>query len=736
MTYLGGGRLSFVTEVFDKAARPQRIISSDYGRTWTERIDHAPTKSGMPFNLEGNAWVDRDAKGDARAILEVGWHYDKGKDWPKDDATDVFRRSLDGGKTWIDELAPPQWKFTLEHKGKKWLRGVSEGAIARASNGDLVAALRTDIRPQYLDGPHDDSLEGTAISRSHDDGKTWSEMEFLFQAGRHHANLQRLPNGDLVCTLIVRVDVQNGRLASHRRGCDALVSRDQGKSWGLDRRYELDRFDFLRPDGYWVDGKCGHIGAVALPDGSVISVYGHYQLGAAVLVKWRPDPGPSASLPRVGIQIGAKADEVERYAAGELAGYLRKLFQIESQPAAQPPAAADVILLVGRPDTNPAIAPALEGKAWPTVSSQGIVLKRARVNGKPALAIGGGSSAATLWAVYELVERWGVRYLLHGDILPEGPRTFALPEADIVLEPTLKVRQWRVINDFACGPESWGLDEYHRIIDQLAKLRFNRIFASIWTYQPFLDLKVKGISRQSAHLWYDFHYPITDDMPGRRLFGQETEFWNPDLPRDASYKEFAAAGQRLVKSIFAHARRRGMQCAISAALTEYPPEFAPLLKDAQQVHQLGAMSVVPGPKTAIDDAAVTELASAVLRTTVETYPEADYLLLGMPEFRQWAPQYEKAWEVLDRKYGLGGAAQMREMVAAASQRTGYPGGAERAVQEVKGDIVALYFYDRLLTDLKVLQHTRRPDAKIVVDSVAEELFPALSKILPPGSPRA
>ena len=61
LTYLGGGRLSFVTEVFDKAGRPQRIFSSDYGRTWTERIDHAPTKSGMPFNLEGNAWVDRDA---------------------------------------------------------------------------------------------------------------------------------------------------------------------------------------------------------------------------------------------------------------------------------------------------------------------------------------------------------------------------------------------------------------------------------------------------------------------------------------------------------------------------------------------------------------------------------------------------------------------------------------------------------------------------------------------------
>ena len=83
--------------------------------------------------------------------------------------------------------------------------------------------------------------------------------------------------------------------------------------------------------------------------------------------------------------------------------------------------------------------------------------------------------------------------------------------------------------------------------------------------------------------------------------------------------------------------------------------------------------------------------------------------------------------------GLGGPALMREILAAASKRTGYPGGAERAVQEVEGDIVALYFYDRLLTDLKVLQGTRRPDVKFIFDSVAEELFPVLPKILPPGS---
>jgi hypothetical protein len=289
---LGGGRLSFITEVFDKGTKPQRLFSNDHGRTWEERVEHPPTKEGRAFGVEGNGGIDRDDRGRARAILELGWHYAPGKSHPKDDATVVFRRSVDGGKTWTDEVAPPQWKFTVEHAGKKWLRGVSEGALVRAANGDLVAALRTDMPPRYFDGPHDDSLEGTAISISRDDGKTWSEMQFLFEAGRHHANLQRLPGGDLVCTLVVRDDIQGGKLVSHRRGCDALVSKDHGRTWNLDRRLELDRFDFLRKDGYWVDGMCGHIAAVVLDDGHVLSAYGQYLLGATVLVKWKPDAGP------------------------------------------------------------------------------------------------------------------------------------------------------------------------------------------------------------------------------------------------------------------------------------------------------------------------------------------------------------------------------------------------------------------------------------------------------------
>jgi hypothetical protein len=290
LTYHGGGTLSFVAG--------RRHFSQDYGRTWTDSVEHPPTRAGRPFHLEGNAWVDRNEVGKAKSILELGWHYAPGKKHPCDDATVVFRRSIDGGRSWIDELSPPQWKFDMQHDGKTWLRGVSEGAIVRAANGDLVAALRSDMPPSFFDGPHDDSLEGTAISISKDDGQTWSKLNILFYAGRHHANLQRLPNNDLVCTIVVRDDVDGLKLASDRRGCDALVSHDHGQTWNLDRRYEIDAYRYEREDGYRVDGKCGHIAAVALPDGHVVSAYGHYLKGAAVLIKWHPDARPATPVKR------------------------------------------------------------------------------------------------------------------------------------------------------------------------------------------------------------------------------------------------------------------------------------------------------------------------------------------------------------------------------------------------------------------------------------------------------
>ncbi len=445
----------------------------------------------------------------------------------------------------------------------------------------------------------------------------------------------------------------------------------------------------------------------------------------AVLLLLVPMASRGAGDAAVAVVAGKNAPELEKFAATELCGYLDKLFGVKAKPVSDVPAAASAVILIGSPDTNPAAREACQSDPFPKVSDQGMVFRTVQFRGHHALIVGGGSPRATMWAVYDLAEQWGVRYLLHGDILP-AKRAFVLPNLNSVKEPVLRVRQWRVINDFACGPESWGIQDYRPVLNQLAKMKFNRIFLSISPWQPFLDLQYKGVKREKAWLWYDYHYPVTDDMVGRKLFGNDKEFCNPDLPMGASYKELSAAGENLVHRLMTLAHERGMQCVMSVWLTEFPPEFASVLSKSQKVRQLGELDVVPTPDTDINDPALTGLAAEVLRTTAKTYPEVDYLAIAAPEFRSWTGQYEQAWKRLDSKYGLESTCPLASVMAAVEKRKDYPGGLDRARDEVKADIVALDFSDRLLSDSGI-------KTRFIYNSMAQELFPIMARVAPAGS---
>ena len=447
-----------------------------------------------------------------------------------------------------------------------------------------------------------------------------------------------------------------------------------------------------------------------------------------------------AEAQRVAVVVGAQAPDLERYTGQQLCHYLNRLYNIHVQPTTERDSAAAIHLLVGSPLTNPCITQAV--KSWPQVSDQGIVLKRSQFDGKPALIIGGGSSRATMWAMYEMAQRWGVRYLLHGDVFPEPRAVFRLPDEDIILEPNLRVRQWRVINDFPCGPESWGMADYRPVLDQLAKLKFNRVLLVIYPWQPFLHIEVAGVARRSAHLWFDMHYPISDDMPGRHLFDDRPEFWNPDLPFAAPYEEFAAAGEKLVHQLMEYAHQRGMECALTVPLPRFPLEFRELIQGSEVFNSFRRQTIVPGSETSLDDPGLTQVATAMLKAAIDTYPEVDFFAIGMPEKRKWVGQYEAAWNVLDAKYNLSAVTTLENLLQAAQGRKEYPGGSARAVQEVKGDLTALYFYDRLMDQFHPTR--RAPNSspqgkshtkpiKLIYDAVAEELFPILDRILPVGS---
>ena len=430
------------------------------------------------------------------------------------------------------------------------------------------------------------------------------------------------------------------------------------------------------------------------------------------------------------IVAGRQPSRVEAVAVSDLQGYLRGLFGIEARVADRPDPRADAYIVVGNPQTNPFAAP-----GWPDVTEQGIVIRRTDVERKTGLLVGGGSPAATLWAVSRLAELWGVRHLLHGDAYPESAGPFRLPDADLVCEPSMTVRTWRVVNDLAMGPECWGMDDYRPVLHQLAKMTFNRIFVSIYPWQPFLDLRIDGLRRAWSTLWYDFRYPITDDMPGRGLFGDEPELWNPDLPpRGTPYAEMAAAGERFIHELIACANGLGMGSGIICSILEFPKEFESLVPDAQPVHQLGRLDVVPGPSVPVDDPRLFNLSASVIRTTIDTYPEVDFYTPAIPEFVSWTDVYEEAWRRLDEKYDIEKVISLEGVLAEAAKHDviyDFAAGG-RAVTEAKGNIAALYFLDSLLSSREVLPRSVKADARFCVHFV-EQLGPILPLVLPEGT---
>lgn len=287
--YLGGGSVVFGNELLGKPPDERRkallYFSHDHGGTWEGVPYPLATKDGrVVVTTEGHMLVEPAGKG-ARI-----WHLCVSQptaEWQKTPFVQYLRRSTDGGRTWTEERRMDEWGYEAEYRGGTVPRGSSEGSLVRAADGTLVAAIRLDMHPRYWDRPNDDSLEGLAVSRSRDDGATWSAPRLLFEAGRHHPVLHLLADGTLVMAYIVRVDVEGGRQASYRRGCEAIASRDHGATWDLAGRYVLDDYEYVE-NAYWINGACGHVGSAVLADGSILTAYGHYLSKGIALVRWRP----------------------------------------------------------------------------------------------------------------------------------------------------------------------------------------------------------------------------------------------------------------------------------------------------------------------------------------------------------------------------------------------------------------------------------------------------------------
>jgi hypothetical protein len=284
------------------------------------------------------------------------------------------------------------------------------------------------------------------------------------------------------------------------------------------------------------------------------------------------------------IVVGKNAPELDRYAADQLRAMLTRMFDL-----------IPMTTLVGNPTTNQNIPK----EAWPEITDQGIVIKAILHEGKPTLILGGGSPKATLWSVYELGHRFGIRYLLRGDIYPDKPTPLDFNNLNLVIEPNLPRRIWHLDYNSVAGPSSWPQADLERLLQQLAKKKFNHLQISIYPWQPFVHDEQQGVKKQTVTLWHDKQFPIPRDAPGRTAFGSAKIFENPDFAGKSSNEEMLEAGQTHLRGILAAAHRLGITVSLVISPLEISTEIA-----------------------ATSD---TQLASAKIQAYLETYPNLDQL---------------------------------------------------------------------------------------------------------------
>ncbi len=437
---------------------------------------------------------------------------------------------------------------------------------------------------------------------------------------------------------------------------------------------------------------------------------------------------PARAEVQVDIVVGAAAPRLERFAAQELAGLLGRLYQaqvrvVEANKA--PAAAASSVILLGRPETNPLVAEAA-GAAWPELSPQGHLLRTVAWREREVLIVGGGSDVATLWAAYELGYRYGMRYLLHGDVVPADPPPFHLDGFNLVLEPQLTIRGWRALDALPTGTASWGLQDQRQLLGQLAKLKFNRLVLRVHAWQPFVHFSAGGVAKETGVLSFGQRFPVTGDTAGRRAFGGAPEFINPDFEGRETYAQRLEAGVRLVGGLIEAAHELGMTAALEFCPVEFPHEFAAAFESSEPVQLSEDLSIGPGARQAPEDSRLIELVTSQWQAYLATYPELDALYLALPEFPTWTAYGEASWSRLVRRANIAEPPAWPVLVERASRlANSAPDAPGLAV--LQGHVTALDLLSGLLAEPKL---RRRPDGR-ELETVLVGVHPALYSELKP-----
>jgi len=276
------------------------------------------------------------------------------------------------------------------------------------------------------------------------------------------------------------------------------------------------------------------------------------------------------------------------------------------------------------------------------------LLKTVRRNGRKVVTVLGADDVSTLYAAYRFSEHLGVRFYLHGDVIPDQRIALELPELDEKGKPLFDLRGIQPFHDFPEGPDWWNLDDYKAVISQLPKLRMN--FIALHTYpeghpnaEPTAWIGLPADVGEDGRVKFSYPASYQNTLRGNWgyaakktsefIFGASQLFERdaygadvmlamcprPDKPEDCN-ELFHRTGEML-REAFRHARMLGVKTCLG---TETPLTIPKRVQE-----RLKAMSKNPA-----DPATIRELYEGIFLRAARAYP-LDYYWFWTPEGWTW-----------------------------------------------------------------------------------------------------
>ncbi len=370
------------------------------------------------------------------------------------------------------------------------------------------------------------------------------------------------------------------------------------------------------------------------------------------------------------IVVSPQASPAETLAASDLSRYVylrtRDLPKITRSNGVRSDRSWGKSILVARKD-HVLASSNLSNAELSALKPQNYLLKTLKAaDGRKIQLIIGGDDAGVLYGAYRFIEKLGVRFYLHGDVVPDAPISTDLPAIDETGAPIFELRGIQPFHDFPEGPDWWNRDDYLTYIAQMPKMRLN--FLGLHTYpegsagpEPAVWIGARGdfdargrVNSSYSSRWANTAIPVrwgyqgmkTSEYSGGAAALFEADDFGPDVMKGMGSAPTTPAQQNrlfnnageLLGDAFSQARALGVKVAIG---TETPLTIPKTLQER----------LIKAGKDPQDPNVVREMYGGLFERISRAYP-IDYYWLWTPENWIWGGNKPGQFEATTQDIGL------------------------------------------------------------------------------------